>query len=340
MPKLLICYGTRPEEIKLRPIIQELKKRSGHIVVVRVLQHDTLLSSEDFVDFDVPIHSNTGNRLNDILCSILSNKLFSRQLDDCTHVMVQGDTATALACAMAAFNHGKKVIHVEAGLRSYDTENPWPEESYRRMISAMASIHFCPTELNKNNLVFDERLEVSSEMFVVGNSVLDNLHGITPSYSNMVLCTMHRRENKHKKEWFEALDAIARIRTDEHYILISHPSVPKELYHSLQYVSVIEPLPYHEFLHLLAKARCIVTDSGGLQEEGSFFQKKIVVCRESTERREAIKSGHAELCILPELLEAVLKPIVNDPYINSPCPFGDGRTSQKIADILENEGIL
>jgi UDP-N-acetylglucosamine 2-epimerase (non-hydrolysing) len=203
--------------------------------------------------------------------------------------MVQGDTTTAMAVALSAFHHGIKVIHLEAGLRTYNKQNPYPEETNRRIISQIADIHLCPTNQALKNLTDEMTV---GDMYVVGNTVIDNLlqYKDKCKYTNKILVTLHRRENHYlMKEWFIELEKLATMYPEYSFILPMHPnpSVQKWKY-LLNNVVVIDPLPYEQMLELLIQARLVITDSGGLQEEACFFNKKCLTCRVVTERPEAI----------------------------------------------------
>jgi UDP-N-acetylglucosamine 2-epimerase (non-hydrolysing) len=246
-------------------------------------------------------------------------------------VMVQGDTASAFACAIAAFNRQKKIYYLESGLRSYDLNHPYPEEGYRQMISRISDVNFCPTELSKQNLIKEN---VSGICHVVGNTVLDNLlpYKDKCEYTNKVLVTLHRRENHHwMDEWFNKINNIAKENPDLEFILPIHPNPNVQKHkHILTNVNVIEPLTHSELLNILVKCKLVISDSGGLQEEGSFFNKKVIVCRKTTERPEGIDTGHLHICETPNQLYPLFNLVNNNYKINVDCPYGDGKSSQKI----------
>jgi UDP-N-acetylglucosamine 2-epimerase (non-hydrolysing) len=251
------------------------------------------------------------------------------------YVLVQGDTATAFACALAAFNLKIKVIHLEAGLRTKDLDNPYPEEGYRQMISRIASINLCPTTLASQNLK-DEGI---GNAHVVGNTVLDNLikYKGSESYGNKVLVTLHRRENHNTMDqWFRSLDAIAKqYKEDLEFILPIHPNPNVSKHKSiLQHVNVVEPLSHDDTMKLLTECKFCITDSGGIQEEASFFNKKAIVCRKNTERQEAIMSGHVVLCTKPSDLFSNVEDMLRNYRVDNSCPFGDGKSSEKIKELL------
>jgi UDP-N-acetylglucosamine 2-epimerase (non-hydrolysing) len=342
---ILIVYGTRPEKIKCNPIINKLKTLDIKFKTLFTGQHLDLL--DDKADFNLMIIE-TGigpvNRLDSILGHIIHSqflfntnealKINNEEL--ITHVLVQGDTSSALAMALSAFHNGLKVIHLEAGLRTFDKQNPYPEEINRKLISQIADIHLCPTEQNQHNL-FNE-ISYSGNIFVVGNTVIDNLLSYKDKceYTNKILITLHRRENHHWiDQWFTKLEKLAIKYPQYEFIFPMHPNPNVQKHKNLlKNVNVIDPLPYEEMLNLLVKTRLVITDSGGLQEECSFFNKKCLTCRITTERPEAI--GQSTFMISsPDVLEYVFS-LSHDNYeINYECPFGDGHAAEKIVEILK-----
>jgi UDP-N-acetylglucosamine 2-epimerase len=249
--------------------------------------------------------------------------------------LVQGDTTSAFSVALASFHRKIKVIHLEAGLRTYDKAQPYPEEFNRQAISRIADIHLCPTNTSKQYLV-NERTQGKIE--VVGNTVLDNLVNVEVEYSNRIIVTMHRRENHHNMaEWFSEISKIAKSNSNLEFIIPLHPNPNVQKHKNLlEGVKVIGPMEYDEFISLLAKSKFVITDSGGLQEETSFLGKKCIVCREKTERTEGLGS-FAHICQKPSDLSVLFQQINDDYKISGPSPYGDGNSSEKILEILRNE---
>lgn len=327
--KLLICFGTRPEWIKIKPILEKL----GDNVEYKTLftgQHQDIVA-KDLADYNLPpVQDFTSNRLDNIVSSIFTS--VDGIVDEFDYVLVQGDTTSVLALAMSAFHRGKKVIHLEAGLRTYDTDNPFPEEFNRAAVSRIADIHLCPTEQNKENLLKEN---ASGRIFVTGNTVLDNLKGIETDYNKEVIVTLHRRENHENiREWFTAVSKIAKENKDLTFTIPLHPN-PNVRRHrdALDGVNVIAPLPHPEMIERIAKSRLIISDSGGIQEEASFFNKKIIVCRKVTERPESVGT-HSAMCDSPCDLEKLFYEIRDDYEIDEPCPYGDGNSAERISNIL------
>lgn len=327
--KLLVCYGTRPEWIKVKPIIDKLSKSNIEYKTLFTGQHKDLVSEK--ADYNLPdIVDVSGNRLDSIVSSIFTS--VDGIIDKFDYILVQGDTTSVLALAMSAFHREKKVIHLEAGLRTYDINQPYPEEFNRSAVSKITDIHLCPTEHSKQNLI-DEK--IGGSKYVVGNTVLDNLVGIETSYTDDVIVTMHRRENHFQiKEYFEVIDKLAKDNPDLNFILPIHPN-PNVSKHRdiLQNVKVIDPVPYNEMLEMLANCRMIISDSGGIQEEASFFDKKVIVCRKVTERPESLGT-HSFICNGPPELEPLFYDVIRDYKTNAPCPYGDGNSGARIVKIL------
>jgi UDP-N-acetylglucosamine 2-epimerase (non-hydrolysing) len=331
--RIAICYGTRPEYIKLKKIISLIPKKNRDVFFVG--QHDKLIT-KNFFSKKISILKNK-KRLDSIFSQVISKINFN----NVNSVLIQGDTATALACAIAAFNQNKKIIYLESGLRSFDFKNPFPEEGYRQMISRIADINLAPTLLSKNNLL-NER--VNGKIYVTGNTALDNLIHLKKNtfYSNIVPITLHRRENLKKMNlWFKSLNNIAKNHKNLKFIIPIHAN-PLILKYSkiFTHVKVIKNLDHKNFINMVKESRFIITDSGGIQEEGSFFNKKIILCRTKTERPEGVKTGHILICKHYNQLKVMVNKITSNYRINKKCPYGDGYSSKRIIRILKKEKIL
>ena len=324
---ILLCFGTRPEWLKIKPLIKLLDKSQYQLLFTG--QHPDLLKSVK-VDYkiEIPQHKNR-------LDAVISACMLQFPEGDFDSVLVQGDTASAFACGLAAFNRRLMVYYLEAGLRSYNMRHPYPEEAYRQMIARIADVNFCPTELSAKNL---KNELVHGEVHVVGNSVLDNLlpYKDKCEYTNKVLVTLHRRENHYwMDKWFIELNNIAKKYPDLEFILPLHPNPNVQKHkHLLTNINVVEPLPHSKLLEILVKCKFVISDSGGLQEEGSFFNKRVIVCRKVTERPEAIPTGHLHICDSPSDLEKLVDFINEKHYIDVACPYGDGKTSEKLIKLL------
>lgn len=324
---ILVSFGTRPEWIKISPILNAFIANDIPHKVLFTGQHEDLIKNVQNCR-TLKINSD-GNRLDSIICSILNKEQI---FEGISSVLVQGDTTSSFAVALAAFHRGIKVIHLEAGLRTYDKGHPYPEEFNRRAISSLADIHFCPTELTKEQLNNENFYE---NVFVVGNSVLDHLITIKPVYNKKIIITLHRRENHDKmKLWFEAIEDLAIEYPNYEFIFPMHPNPKVQEYRRiLKNVNVIEPLEYEKFIQMLAECQLIITDSGGIQEEASFLRKRCIICRDTTERPEAL--GDFSTLTTPFQLKGEFKYQLNNSIPDAECPFGDGYTSRRVVEILQ-----
>ena len=327
--KILFCFGTRPEWLKIKPILSLLNRDSYKLLFTG--QHEDLLNNIQF-DYKIKIGDVSPNRLNSIISECLSQ--FPTD-DTFNSILVQGDTASAYACALAGFHNKLKIYYLEAGLRSHDLDNPYPEEAYRQMIARVSNINFCPTILSETNL---KNEIVMGTTHITGNTSLDNLLSYKSEceYQNKVLVTLHRRENHDTiEEWFTELNQIAEKYKELDFILPIHPNPNVYRHkHLLTNVTVVSPMPHEELLKLLTKVKFIISDSGGIQEEASFFNKKVIVCRKTTERPEGLDTGHLILCESPKELSSMVDKLNFNYYINIPSPYGDGYASHKIVEIL------
>lgn len=349
--KLLIAYGTRPEYIKVKSLLKYLPKYSIDITSLMIAQHTDLLESVPeahrnlvlrFPDWSSNLFNQ--NRLNQITASIMTHPIWNKILElGITHVMVQGDTTLAMAVAMTAFNFGLKVIHLEAGLRTYDIDNPFPEELNRQVISRLASYHFCPTYANSHNL----ESELGSQfnilrLYVVGNTGLDDLSVKREDcyYGNTVLITLHRRDNHPMmKEWFEQIRQLALGYPELEFIFPMHPNPNVQKWRNVlendqpTNLTLTSPKTRDETLTIIAKCRFVISDSGGIQEECCFINKKFIVCPIDTERPESV-GIHSILCPKPSKLSRVVESIYDNYVINAKCPYGDGKAWEHIKDII------
>jgi UDP-N-acetylglucosamine 2-epimerase (non-hydrolysing) len=326
---ILLCFGTRPEWLKIKPLIKLMDRSEYKLLFTG--QHPDLLKDVE-VDYKININP-SDNRLD----SIISDCMLQFPQGEFGGVLVQGDTGSAFGCALAGFNRQLKIYYLEAGLRSYNLQHPYPEEGYRQMIARIADVNLSPTQLSANNLIKEK---VSGEIHVVGNSVLDNLKEFGEgTYENFVLVTLHRRENHHwMDDWFTQLNDLAKENPEIEFILPIHPNPNVQKWkHLLTHVNVIQPLEHTQLINTMRKCKLIISDSGGLQEEGSFFNKKVIVCRETTERPEGLHTGHLYLCKKPSDLKKLFGTLKENSYICEPCPYGDGYTSEKVYKILKNE---
>jgi UDP-N-acetylglucosamine 2-epimerase (non-hydrolysing) len=321
---ILICFGTRPEYIKLKPLMSAMDG---------VLEYKTLFTGQhkDLVkhkpDFSIEIEDDR-NRLD----SIISSTMNSIDFRGISCVIVQGDTTSVLAVALSAFNNKVPVVHLEAGLRTYNLEQPYPEEANRQLVSRISDLHLCPTENAATNLQSEG--VPSQKIHVVGNTVLDNLVGVEVTDEHKILVTMHRRENHARiEDWFNAIDKLAGKNRAYEFCLPVHPNpAVKEKAKTLNNLKIVEPMPHEKLIKYLSSCSYVITDSGGIQEEAAFFRKPCLVCREETERYEGL-DNFSLLCKKPEDLARLCSQLDNL-QMKGECPYGDGNASKKIVEIL------
>ena len=276
-----IVYGTRPEYLKLLPLISSMNCQ-----VIRILQHEHLDESDLKYTSILKIEGTAGSRL-DLVGSQILEKL-GPMIAGSQKVLVQGDTATTFYAALCAFQNRIQVVHLEAGLRTYDLENPYPEEGYRQMISRIARIHLVPHEHNKTIL---EAEKVSGEIFVVGNTILDLVksYNLTVSQGNTILITFHRRENiQYLSNFIDNLKECIYENPSKRILWFLHPnpelqSLVREETEGMN-IEFVMPTAHRGFLDYLKDCFCVLTDSGGIQEEAAFLGKPTIVLRKFTER--------------------------------------------------------
>ena len=362
MQKIMLVFGTRPEAIKMCPLVSELKSRPGFSVFVCVTgQHremlDGVLSDFGIVpDADLDIMSE-GQSLFDITSAITARvgKVLEREAPDL--VLVHGDTTTAFAAALAAFYLHIPVGHVEAGLRTYNTDAPYPEEFNRRAVGIISAYDFAPTEAARQNLLREGKPD--DRIFVTGNTVIDALSStVRQNYTHpeleaaqgkrLVLLTAHRRENlgEPMRRMFRAIRRVVSEHPDVYVIYPVHlnPEVRRiahEIFDGCENIRLTEPLDVVDFHNFIARSRMILTDSGGIQEEAPALGKPVLVMRDTTERPEGVSSGTLRLVGTDE--ESVYRHftrLLDDrreyARMSHACnPYGDGHASARIADILE-----
>ena len=358
MKKVMLIFGTRPEAIKMCPLIRELKTRRGISTSVCVTgQHRHMLDSvlEEFgvtpdVDLDIMTDAQS---LNDITAAVLSRLKPVLCAEKPDIVLVHGDTTTAFAAALACFYMQIPVGHVEAGLRTYDNTAPYPEEFNRQAIGAMSSIHFAPTGDARDNLLREGKKPHT--VFVTGNTVIDAIKltadtdtQITETAGRLILITAHRRESI-GEPLRGMLRAIRRVVDEDPdvsavYPVHPNPAVRESVYKELggcERIHLTDTLSAGELHRLEADCYLCLTDSGGIQEECAALGKPVLVMRDVTERKELIKNGSAQLSGTDEqAIYESFKRLLDDPEAYAEkagkrYPCGDGNASRRIADVLE-----
>lgn len=359
-----LVFGTRPEAIKMAPVIHELQRYSSEFktLVISTAQHRQMLDQvlntfqiEPDIDLNLMTHNQSLSGITQRVLQSMEDVL-AQHHEDC--VMVQGDPTTAFAAALAAFYKKVPVAHVEAGLRSRDIQNPWPEEVNRRLAAVVAGLHLAPTSIAKENLLA-ESVDPAS-VVVTGNTVVDAAHTLmrmkkteeplpdgVPDNRRLVLVTSHRRES-----WGAELESICDAIAD---IVASHPDIHvvypvhlnpnvkntvQEKLGTIDRVHLTAPMDYFQFVSVLRRSYLVLTDSGGVQEEAPTFGKPVLVLRKVTERPEASMLGLARIVgtSREHIVEAASALLTNNSLYRAmseaDSPYGDGRASQRIAKAL------
>lgn len=358
MKKIGIVFGTRPEIIKLFPLIKIIEKDGeveSKIIFTgqhREMAEDLLPIFNISTDYSLKIMKERQS-LSDITERILKklDKIFMKERFDM--VVVQGDTTTTFVSSLVAFYHKIPVAHVEAGLRTHNRYFPFPEEMNRTLVGKLATLNFAPTEIAKNNLINEGVSE--SSIFITGNTIVDAVLNIInmerkftlkiPEGKKLIVVTAHRREN-----WDTGLENIAlsikdiALSSEKVYFVFpihKNPVVREKvmpIISDLKNVKIVEPLNYVDFINLLKKSFLILSDSGGIQEEIPTLKKPMLLLRDETERPEAVETGFVKLVGTDRkrIVEEAMKIIKNGwkPKINH-NPFGDGKASEKILNIIK-----
>ena len=367
--KILVVFGTRPEAIKMAPVVKACKARPELEVKVCVTaQHRQMLDQvmdifDLTADFDLNVMA-PNQTLADVTCKVLKGMegVFAEWTPDM--VLVQGDTTTVMAAALAAFYHKIAIGHVEAGLRTGNLYSPWPEEANRLLAGCLANQHYAPTPRSRDNLLKENKDPAT--VFVTGNTVIDALHEavkimdgdaalkarlatqfpfLDPA-KRLVLVTGHRREN-FGDGFIHICNAIRRVaeRPDVQVVYPMHmnPNVRKpvnEILGSLVNVHLIEPLDYLSFLYMMRQSYLIMTDSGGVQEEAPSLGKPVIVMRDTTERPEAVDAGTVILAgTETESMASAAERLLDDAAFYDKMaravnPYGDGLAARRIAELV------
>ena len=368
--KILLIFGTRPEAIKMAPLVKEFQKYSENFntrVCVTAQHREMLDQVLDFFeikpDYDLDLMK-PGQNLHRLTSLIIES--LKPILEDFVpkYVFVHGDTTTTMAGSLASFYSGAKVCHVEAGLRTYNKLSPFPEEINRQITGRICDYHFAPTETSKNNLIKENIAEDS--IVVTGNTVIDALFASVkkvkenPSQliqdlskqienQEVILVTGHRREN-HGEGFIKICKALKKIALDNNDRLIIYPVHlnPKvkepvnRILSGIKNIVLIDPMPYQDFIWLMNRSKIIITDSGGVQEEAPSLGKPVLVMRDTTERTEAVEAGTVLLVGTKEelIVSKALDLLNNDENFEKMSklhnPYGDGFASNRIVEFIKN----
>lgn len=354
MKKLMFIFGTRPEFIKMYPVIKACQNTAFEVIIVNTGQHQEMLDEllqhfQITENYDLNImHKCHG--LTDIFCQTLKGlePIMSQTKPDM--VIVHGDTSATFAGALQAFYQQIPIAHIEAGLRTYNKYSPFPEEMNRQLTGNLADLHFTPTETTKKNLLHEGKQE--DTIHVVGNSAIDMLHyTINDEFQHelldwinndvFILATVHRRENlADLRKVFIAFNQICELHPHVKIVYPMHmnphiQTIAEEVIQS-SHIKMIQPLPVIEFHNLMQHAHIILTDSGGIQEEAPALGKPVLVMRDTTERPEGVEAGTLKLIgteserIVKEVHQLLTDTAMYNQMKNQKNPYGDGTTSQQI----------
>ena len=362
--RIMSVFGTRPEAIKMAPLVKELSGREEiESICCVTAQHREMLDSVLEVfgltpdwDLDIMTPRQTLSTITSKCLTGMDEAIDALKPD---MILVHGDTSTTFAGALSAFYHQVPVGHVEAGLRTYDKYSPYPEEMNRKLVTAIADLYFCPTESNRRNL---EREGITENIFVTGNTVIDALkttvvkdyHFTTEILNDLpydskkiVLVTCHRRENygQPMEDIMSALAHIARTHPDTILVYPVHLSpvvqeCAKQHLEGIENVRLTAPLSAGEMHNLMARCCLVLTDSGGLQEEAPALGKPVLVLRRETERPEAVDAGTAKLAgVAYDDIVSMADQLLTDPAAYAAMaravnPYGDGQACRRIADAI------
>ena len=361
--KVMAIFGTRPEAIKMAPLVLELKKQNAYFetVIVVTAQHREMLDSvldifQITQDYDLNIMKRK-QTLSGITSSVILDLDAVLEKEQPQIVLVHGDTTTTFAAALSAFYHQIAVGHVEAGLRTWKKYSPWPEEMNRQMTDNLADLYFAPTAQSRANLLKENHSQ--QNIFVTGNTAIDALaQTVQADYHHqvldlidpqkrMILVTMHRRENQGEpmRQVFRAIRDVVQAYSDVEVIYPVHlnPVVQKtaqEILGKQKRIHLIEPLDVLDFHNLIDRSYFIMSDSGGVQEEAPALKKPVLVLRDTTERPEGVQAGTLKLVGTHyDRVKKEMEQLLNDPkeyqsMAQAKNPYGDGQASQRICAAL------
>lgn len=363
--RVCLVIGTRPEAIKMAPVVAAIRAHP-HLkpFVIATTQHREMLKQALDV-FGITPDVDLGLMQNGQNLGVFTSRAMQALTDAFLEykpafLLVQGDTSTVTAAALAAFYQGIPIGHIEAGLRSFDLSSPFPEEVNRRVATCTANVHFAPTNEARRNLVSEGIPE--GDIYVTGNTVVDAiqmvprraqfdtlaLNNVPWSSKRVLLTTVHRRESlgDHLESICDALDAIVRTHADVHLVFPVHlnPRVREPVMRRLgghPQVTLLDPLPYPDLLEVMRRVYFVLSDSGGIQEEVPTFRKPILILRDCTERPEVVSAGFGELVgtdatvILARTTALLDDSALYEQRSSGTNPFGDGTAAQQIADVVD-----
>lgn len=363
--KIAMIFGTRPEAIKMAPLYKQMKKENIDVEIISTGQHEKMLNQvydifeiKPTYDLKIMKHNQSLEDLSSTLINKISPILKQKNYD---YVFVHGDTTTTFIGSLCGFYNKIPVCHVEAGLRTNDIYYPFPEEMNRKLAGTIATFHFAPTVLAKENLLKEGIKE--DQILITGNTIVDALKWVIDNKKieikkiqkqfglenkKYILLTLHRRENQ-GEVMRDILSGIKKYLYENKDFYLIYPvhlnpnvrKIVKQELENVERVILTDPVSYIEFVSLMQGSYYIMTDSGGLQEEAPYIGKPVLILRNETERPEALKSGVAELVGTdPKKIYKAMKSMETEKYLNmseSKNPFGDGNASKRIVDFINNK---
>lgn len=331
---LAVVYGTRPEFLKLKKLIDKLR---SSIVVIKIAQHIVITGDDGYYDHVIDITELCEDRMSNIAANIMMKLPVLLKMVGCTKLLAQGDTATVFYSLLCAFQMKITCFHLEAGMRTHNLDQPFPEEGYRQMISRITNIHLCPSTIEFNML---EQEHVGGSKYVVGNTILDLVasYDVEIKWTKTVLITLHRREKWDSfTEYIEQLFELAAINSDFTFIFLTHPNPELikivdtvKTRKNVQNITVAPPVDHETLIGILAKCACVITDSGGIQEEANFLGKHIYILRDVTERV-AINPINMSLVPLDRICIDINCNVENH---GGGLEYGNGKSIDKICGVL------
>ena len=364
MIKVMSVFGTRPEAIKMAPVVKEIERTSGMSSIVVVTGQNREMLDQVLDLFDLHADHNLDIMEKNQTLTTITTKILSRldvviDQEKPDFVLVHGDTTSTMAASLSAFYHQIPIAHVEAGLRTWDKYSPYPEEMNRQLTDRLSDIYFAPTTLSEENLL-KEGIQ-SSKIAVTGNTVIDAMqytidksynHDVLsqiPSDHKIILLTMHRRENQGQPmaNVFQAVNELTQLRPDVDVIYPVHLSpavqtLAHDVFDNNSQVHLIDPLNVVDFHNLMSRSYFVMTDSGGVQEEAPSLNKPVLVLRDATERPEGVDAGTLKVIgtdkavVLSNMLALLTDNVLYQKMAIAKNPYGDGKASQRIVSVLQH----
>jgi UDP-N-acetylglucosamine 2-epimerase (non-hydrolysing) len=336
---ITIIYGTRPEFLKVKCLIDKLRIKNINHNVIRINQHINLEEDDGYYSSCINIKEHTNNRINNIGISILSELPAYLVESNTSHLLAQGDTASCFYSILCAFQLHITTIHLEAGMRTYNLDNPFPEEGFREMISRITNIHLCPSEYEAN--ILRKECVPHNNIHIIGNTIIDLVksYNIPITITNKIIITLHRRENWNDyKDYIKCIIKLCQKYNKYQFIFFTHlnPALNliinntiSSLGNNIYNLKIMNAIKHIELIKHISEAQCIITDSGGLQEEANFLGKHIYIVRKITERHAIPYTKRTYIDI--ESFDNILLPHIQK---EQGYEYGNGNSSDELINII------